>query len=112
MTRLQANYGRNVPFVPETYTLSAKLQIGKEVAQLREAARRSAVNGDGNVWIVKPESRNRGSGITLHASVGAHRIKHSLPKQLGLCSQKQAHYGVCLAPHAVRSFKRPTCPND
>jgi Tubulin-tyrosine ligase family len=60
MTRLQVKYGRNVPFVPETYTLSAKLHIGQEVARLKEAAARSAANGDGNVWIVKPESRNRG----------------------------------------------------
>lgn len=56
-------------FIPETHVVSAKLQLGKETQRLHEAAQRAISSGRGTVWIAKPESRNRGIGITVHRSM-------------------------------------------
>lgn len=56
-------------FIPETHVVSAKLQLGKEAQRLHEAADRAHRSGRGTLWIAKPESRNRGIGITVHTSM-------------------------------------------
>ena len=70
MTRRQRILGLPVcAFIPETHVVSAKLQLGKETQRLHEAAQRSVSCGTGAIWIAKPESRNRGIGITVHKSM-------------------------------------------
>eukprot|EP00892_Ulva_mutabilis_P007150 jgi/Ulvmu1/4807/UM020_0092.1 len=56
-------------FVPETHIVSSKLQLGKETKRLHQAAQNAIADGRGSVWIAKPESRNRGIGITVHKSM-------------------------------------------
>lgn len=63
--------GRSLPFMPETHMFSAKLQVVRERQLLQAAATRAAEDGRGTIWIVKPNSRNRGNGISVQRSVGA-----------------------------------------
>lgn len=56
-------------FIPETHTVSSKLQLGKEKQRLHQAAQNAVTDGRGSLWIAKPESRNRGIGITVHPSM-------------------------------------------
>lgn len=55
--------------IPETHVVSSKLQLGNETQRLHDAAQNAITDGRGRLWIVKPESRNRGIGITVHRSM-------------------------------------------
>jgi hypothetical protein len=57
--------------IPETHVVSARLQFGKERERLQCAAIQNEQGGMGTVWIVKPDNKNRGTDISVHASIGA-----------------------------------------
>ena len=73
--------------VPETHTVSAKLQLGNEREKLQAASERAQLDGRGSVWIVKPNGLNRGAGIAVVRGIGA-------PRHCLLCS--------CTAPFSSR----------
>jgi hypothetical protein len=62
--------GQQLPAVPKTFTVTAKLQIGKEKERLLEAAAAAEAAGQGTIWIVKPNGLNRGTGISVVPGIG------------------------------------------
>lgn len=77
MGKYMAQLGQHLPCIPETYVVSAKLQIGKDRERLRDAAAAAKDAGRGQVWIVKPDGRNRGMGISVVLGMGV-VLTHSL----------------------------------
>ena len=71
LQRHMAELGEQLPAIPQTFTVTAKLQIGNEQQRLQEAAAVAAAAGKGDVWIVKPTSLNRGMGIAVVRGIGA-----------------------------------------
>jgi hypothetical protein len=70
MGKYMAQLGQHLPCIPETYVVTAKLQIGKDRERLRDAAEAAKDAGRGQVWIVKPDGRNRGMGISVVLGMG------------------------------------------
>jgi hypothetical protein len=62
--------GQELAAVPKTFTVTAKLQIGRERERLLEAAAAAEAAGQGSVWIVKPNGLNRGMGISVVRGIG------------------------------------------
>lgn len=71
MRKYVAALGEELTCVPLTFVVSAKLQIGKEKERLLAKAQAVTDAGKGRIWIVKPDGRNRGVGITVVDGIGA-----------------------------------------
>lgn len=92
-----AALGASLPAIPQTFTVTAKLQIGNELERLRGAAADAAAAGRGDVWIVKPTSLNRGAGISVVRGIGAYL------KCTALCCEGAAQHTRLACAHRERT---------